>query len=115
MSTVIMMFILPLGITLYFFDKKSRAQNQETFNRFVQNIKDSDLSNREKLNRIDEMYYQNGYKCTYKSEETLTMEKKQFNLAVALISLGLAAYVGIILYLIYFKFFLKPEKITITL
>lgn len=115
MSTVIMMFILPLGIILYFFDKKSRKENHETFDNFVHNIKESDLSNKEKLDRIDEMYYQNGYKCSFKSEDTLTMEKKQFNLAVALISMGLAAYIGIILYLIYFKFFMKPEKITISL
>ena len=115
MTTVIMMFILPLGILIFFWDKKTEEQNREIFETFTQKIKNSDLSPKDKLIRIDEMYYKNDYTRVYMDETSLRFQKKHFNIGTLLISLGIGAYIGLFLYLMYYKFFLKPREITIKL
>ncbi len=110
-----MLFILPLGILLYLYDKKIHRQNLETFNEYVNKIKNSDLSNKEKLLKINEMYYENGYITVNQSETELLVEKKHFNLGLLFIYFGALTYFGLIFFYIYYKFFLKPEQIKITL
>ena len=115
MTTVIMMFILPIGIIIYFWDKKIEEQNREIFETFIEKIKNSDLQSKDKLLRIDEMYYKNGYTRIHIDENSLTQQKKHFNIGTLLISLGVGAYIGLFLYIMYYKLFLKPREIKITL
>lgn len=115
MTTVIMLFILPLGIVFYLFDKKIRRQNREIYENYTAVIKASDLSNQEKIEKIDEMYYHNGYRRVSVSDTTLVVEKKHFNLGVLFIFFGLLAYFGVIFFIIYYHFILKPERVEITL
>ncbi len=113
MSTIIMMFILPLGILVYLFEKRTHKKNLEMFESYIQKVKNSELPDEEKLNKIDHMYYNNGYKCKRLEEGVLLVEKKHFNLGVAFIFFGLFNYFGIAFYLIYYRFILKPESIKI--
>lgn len=115
MTTIIMLFILPLGIMLYFYDKKIHRENLETFDEYVEKIKNSDLSDEEKLLKINDMYYNNGYINIHKTDKELVVQKKHFNLGVLLMYFGALTYFGFIFYYIYYKFFLKPEQIRITL
>ncbi len=115
MSTVIMLFVLPLGIIVYIWDRKVQKENLDTFNSYIVKIKNSELEPKDKLLRIDEMLYNNGYNQAYMSEDSLTMEKKHFNVGALFISLGVAAYFGILAYMIYYKFFLKPNQISVCL
>ena len=113
MTTIIMLFILPLGIIFYFFDKKTKRENSELFKSYVNHVINSDLSKKDSLLKIDHMYYENGYNRVYISESKLIVEKKHFNLGVVFISFGLASYFGIIFYAIYYKYILKPDQIVI--
>lgn len=115
MTTIIMMFILPLSIVFYFFDKKIRRQNINLFENYVIKIKASDLSKKDKIDRIDEMYYQNGYRRTFKNDNTLITEKKHFNLGVMFIFFGIFNYFGVFFFLFYYRFILKPEQIKVLL
>ena len=115
MTTIILLFILPLGILLYFFDKKVKSENREKFAYYITQIKATDLEQKEKLRKIDEMYYQNGYKIISRTDEILIVEKKHFNLGILLIFFGTLAYFGLPLYYLYYRFLLKPEHIQITL
>ena len=108
-----MMFIFPIGVALFFFDRATRKMNRELFDNYVSKILNSDLPDPEKINRIDDMYYQNGYTRVAKNATGLTVQKKHFNLGVLLMLLGIAAYFGIIFYLVYYRYFLKPEMITV--
>ena len=90
-----MLFILPIGIIVYFFDKKVQKENQKKFD------------------KIDEMYYQNGYTIVSRTDRSLVVEKKHFNLGVLLIFFGALAYFGLPLYYLYYRFILKPKKTTI--
>jgi len=109
-----MLFILPLGIVFYFFDKKTRKINTKLFDEHVEKIKASDLTQKEKINIIDEMYYKNGYKIAHKTLDLLVVEKKHFNLGVLFIFFGLLSYFGLPLYYIYYRFILKPEEIRVS-
>jgi len=114
MTTIIMLFILPLGIIFYLFDKKTKKQNKKIFDEYVQKIQASELSQKEKVDTIDEMYYKNGYKTIQKTDDLLVVEKKHFNLGVLFIFFGLLSYFGLPLFYIYYRFILKPERIVIS-
>lgn len=109
-----MLFILPLGIAFFLFDKRTAKQNQQIFDTYVEKIKQSDLSKKEKIDKIDTMYYNNGYTRVSKTETLLIVEKKHFNLGVMFIFFGFFNYFGILLFLIYYKFIQKTKKIEIT-
>ena len=115
MTTILMLFILPLGIAFYFFDKRTRRENQIIFDTYIDKIKHSDLSDKEKLASIDHMYYENDYKRVFIDDRHLVVEKKHFNLGVLFIFFGVANYFGIVFFLIYYKYILKPQRLTIEL
>jgi len=110
-----MLFILPLGIVLYFYDKKINKQNIEIFDAYVNKIIKSDLDEKDKILKIDEMYYENGYVSVRQTEEELIFEKKHFNLGVLFIYFGIFTYFGLIFFYIYYKFFLKPQQLHVDL
>jgi hypothetical protein len=115
MSTIIMMFILPLGIVVYIWDRRNYAQSLEIFRNYILQISHTDLSDIEKIDRIDEMFYQNGYTRIERSDTRLVIEKKHFNVGVLFISVGALTYFGLFLYLIYYRFFLKPRRLRVDL
>lgn len=115
MTTIIMLFILPLGIILFFYDKKLQRQNRETFEQYVTKIQNSDLGTEEKLQHIDTMYYDNGFKIDQRNANTLRACKKHFNPGLLFIFFGVASYFGPPLYIIYYHFILKPDCVTIDL
>lgn len=115
MSTIIMLFILPLGILVYFWDRRNYGQNLDVFRDYCKQIADTDLTINEKMDRIDEMFYQNGYIRIERHGSRMVVEKKHFNIGLLFISLGALTYFGLIIYLIYYRFFLKPRKLIVDL
>lgn len=114
MTTIIMLFILPFGVLLYFIDKKTQKTNRANFEAYIAKIRASDFSQKEKLDMVDEMYYQNGYKIVSKTDDTIVVEKKHFNLGVLFIFFGLLNYFGLPLYYIYYRFILKPNQVSVS-
>ncbi|MDD2369662.1 MAG: hypothetical protein PHQ90_10195 [Sulfuricurvum sp.] len=115
MSTIIMLFILPLGIAVYFWDRRNYAQNLGVFRDYISQITHADLPDTEKMERIDEMFYQNGYTRIERTATRLIIEKKHFNIGVLFISLGALTYFGLFIYLIYYRFFQKPRRLSVDL
>ncbi|MDD3597170.1 hypothetical protein [Sulfuricurvum sp.] len=115
MSTIIMMFILPLGIAVYFWDRRNYAQNLQVFRDYSMLMRHADFSENEKMDRIDEMFYQNGYTRIERTAVRLVVEKKHFNIGVLFIAVGALTYFGLFLYLLYYRFFLKPRRLVVDL
>lgn len=115
MATVIMMFILPIGIIVFYWDLKNYAANIKFFDSHVSKIINLELDKAEKIDGIDKMFRQNGYATVSRTDTTLIVEKKHVNLGVPFIMLGLMAYIGIVVYLIYFYYFLKPRRLQINI
>lgn len=115
MSTIIMMFILPLGIIIYFWDRRNYAQNLQVFREYSVQIWHADFSENEKMDRIDELFYQNGYTRIERSGCRLAVEKKHFNIGLLFIAVGALTYFGLFIYLIYYRFFQKPRRLIVNL
>lgn len=115
MSTIIMMFILPLGILVYFWDRRNYAQNLTVFRDYISQMRHADLSDTEKMDRIDEMFYKNGYTRIERSGTRLMIEKKHFNIGVLFIAVGALTYFGLFLYLLYYRFLMKPRRLSVDL
>ena len=115
MSTILMMFILPLGIIFFFWDRKNYAQNLKTFSDYVEKISRADMASSEKIELIDEMLYQNGYNRVERTDGSLKVWKKHFNLGVLFIFVGIMTYFGLLFYWIYYRFLLKPDLLCIDL
>lgn len=115
MGTVIMLFILPLGVLIYFWDRRNYTQSLVMFRDYILQMKHSDLSDTQKMDKIDEMFYQNDYTRIERSDTHLIIEKKHFNIGVLFIFLGALTYFGLFIYLIYYCFFMKPRRLSVDL
>ncbi len=115
MSTIIMLFILPLGIIVYFWDRRNYAQNLEVFRDYISQMSHADFSDIQKMDKIDEMFYKNGYTRIERTDTHLVVEKKHFNIGVLFIFLGALTYFGLVVYFIYYRFFLKPRRLSVDL
>lgn len=78
MGTVIMLFILPLGVLVYFWDRRNYAQSLTIFLNYITQMSHTDLPDADKIAKIDEMFYQNGYTRIERSDTHLIIEKKTF-------------------------------------
>ncbi|WP_310439955.1 hypothetical protein [Sulfuricurvum sp.] len=115
MSTIIMLFILPLGILVYFWDRRNYAQNLLLFRDYISQMYYADLPQSDKMDQIDEMFYQNGYTRIERSESRLIVEKKHFNIGLLFISVGALTYFGLFIYLLYYRFVQKPRRLSVDL
>lgn len=115
MTTVIMMFILPIGIIVYFWDRKVYAKNMKEFHFHIMKIAELELERSEKIDIISKMFHQNEYTLVNRTDTSLIVEKKHINIGVPFIMFGLLAYIGLVLYFIYFYYFLKPRRLEINI
>lgn len=115
MSTVIMLFILPLGILLFFWDKKNYAQSLAVFRDYIVKMQHADLDDAAKMQRIDAMFYENGYRIVDHEATSLVAEKKHFNIGVLFIMFGLLNYFGLFGYVIFYRFCLKPRSLCVNI
>jgi hypothetical protein len=110
-----MMFILPLGILLFYWDKKNYAQSLAVFRDYIVKMQHADLDDAAKMQRIDAMFYENGYKIVEHEATSLVAAKKHFNIGVLFIMFGLLNYFGIFGYVIFYRFFLKPRRLCVNI
>ncbi len=110
-----MLFILPIGILVYFWDRRNEAQSMALFSDYIVKMQHADFDDSHRLRHIDAMLYENGYTIILKEERTLAAEKKHFNIGVLFILFGLLNYFGIFAYVIYYRFFQKPRRLCVDL
>jgi hypothetical protein len=110
-----MIFILPLGIITFFWDRKNYAQNLKTFNDYIEKISHADIASSKKIEMIDEILYQNGYIRIECTQSSLKVQKKHFNIGVLFIFVGLLTYFGLLFYWVYYRFLLNPNILCIDL
>lgn len=113
MTTIIMMFMLPIGIVTYFWDKRVYAQNLKMFTNYIDKIKAQNIENEEKMRKIDIMFYENGYEVLHESPSVLHVKKKYFNVGILFIIFGFLNYIGLVGYIIFYMYFLKPRVLEI--
>lgn len=116
MTTIIMMFALPIGIIIYFWDRKNSAATERVYKAFIDQVRSNRmLSDEEKLLRIDAMFYGNGYRTVLREPKKLIVEKKFLNLGILVIAFALLNLLGVILFIIHYFYLLKPLRKEIVL
>jgi hypothetical protein len=115
MSTVIMFFVLPIGILIFWWDRKNLAQSFEIFRDYIVKMQRTDFDDAHRMEHIDAMFYENGYQTASRKPTTLTVEKKHFNIGLLFIFFGLMNYFGIFVYIILYRFILKPHRLCVDL
>lgn len=115
MSTVIMMFVLPIGILVFFWDRRNHTQSLALFKAYIVKMQHADFDDAARMERIDAMFHENGYKIVAHEPRSLVAEKKHFNIGVLLIMFGLLNYFGLFGYVLFYRFFLKPRRLSVDL
>lgn len=110
-----MIFILPLGIIIFIWDRRNVAQSLALFGGYIVKMQHADFDDGRKMERIDAMFYENGYTTVLKATGRLTVEKKHFNVGILFILFGLLNYFGILGYLLYYRFLQKPRRLCVDL
>lgn len=115
MSTVIMLFVLPIGILIFFWDRKNHAQSLSIFGDYIVKMQHTDFDDVHRMEHIDAMFYENGYSIVSKEQSKLVVEKKHFNIGLLFIFFGLMNYIGIFVYILLYRFVLKPRRLCVDL
>jgi len=112
MTTIIMMFLLPIGLYTYFvIEKKTKREYQEVFDRFqTETASKSQLSDEAKLNLFEQMLLKNGYAIIDVNSSCVVGEKKVLSMAWIMMGLGLYI-IGLLFYLAYYFWFQKPHRV----
>jgi len=112
MTTILMMFLFPIGLYTYFvIEKKTKKEYQLVFDNFQKKTASSvKMSDEEKVYLFEQMLLQNGYSIVKINSSSVVGEKKV--LSMALIMMGLGIYiVGLFFYLAYYFWFQKPHRV----
>lgn len=59
-----LLFMFPFGVLICIWDRKSIADSMRLFNDYIIKMQHADFDNSHKMDRIDTMFYENGYKIT---------------------------------------------------
>ncbi len=111
MNTIIMIFALPIGLYLLMQEKKRMAAYQKIFDDFFAQVRaDDTLTDRQKLELVEEMLYKNSYKITHRDEKSIMGEKKIFSVGWMFVGIG-TLFVGLILYILYYLYFQPPHRV----
>ena len=112
MTTLLMMFLFPIGLYTYFvIEKRTKKEYQKVFDDFQEKMTlNSTLTAKEKINLFEQMLIQNEYEITSMTESRVTGKKKVLSMAFIFMGLGLYI-VGIFFYLAYYFWFQKPHKV----
>ena len=117
MNQILMLFALPIGIIFFMADRRQQEANRKIAETFIKEVKSSDgLGKRERLEHIRKMFELNRFTIEKIDGNTLIATRKHLNLGAAILSFALVPfYIGVLVFILWFVFFKKPERWEITL
>lgn len=112
MTTLIMLFLFPIGLYTYFvIEKRTKKEYQAIFDNFQSETSDNaNYTDTQKIERFEQMLLQNDYEIKELTQTSVVGEKKVLSLAFIFMGLGLYI-VGLFFYLAYFFWFQKPHRV----
>ena len=115
MSLVITLFSIPIGILLLINEYRNFHKYEAIFSDFLLEVQADDrLDDKAKLARLRAMLEHNYYQVLWISENQIAAEKKLFSPGWLSIGVGIA-FIGVLIYMIYYFKFQKPHMVTFTL
>ncbi|MDH5465054.1 MAG: hypothetical protein OEW60_05455 [Thiovulaceae bacterium] len=111
MSTVMMLFLFPIGIAFLIHELRDKKRYHFVFHDFFDEVQaNPSYSKQEKIEHVQKMLLHNEYHIVFKDDAEIIGERKILSVGMLFISLGLF-YVGLLFYLIYFFKFQKPHRV----
>jgi len=112
MTTILMLFMFPIGLYVYFGkEKKDRKIYQAVFDDFERKtVNRKNFTNETKIELFEKMLEQNGYKIVEVTPTTVKAQKKILSMGLMMIGTGIYI-VGLLFYLLYYFYFQKPHEI----
>ena len=109
MLAIVLIFLFPIGIVVYFFEKKLQEKNNDAFRKYIKNIQSRNITHDEKINKVKNLYLLNDYNIINVEKNKIVVSKKSVNFGIPLMLIGLLNYFGIIVFILYYKFMLKAK------
>ena len=108
--------MFPIGLYVYFGrEKKDKVVYQKVFDDFHEKtLANKNLTDKEKLQRFEQMLEQNAYEIVEVSEQRVVAKKKVLSMGLMMMGLGLYI-VGLFVYLLYFYSFQKAHEVVFEL
>ncbi len=103
---MILWIALIVGVIFVFKERRDRLENQRRFKEWLHRLDEAPLQERREA--AYQLYFQNGYEVDVLDERTLEVKKRHFRFGWALTGFGLLG-VGLVVYLIWYYWFQKPE------
>lgn len=104
MTTILLMFIFPIGAIFYYNERKNRGKYQAVFDDYIQKVDESpDFTDKQKIERVRDLFLTNRYEIRFQSEEEIIGERKIFSMGLLMM--------GLFFYVFYYFFFQKPHSI----
>ena len=108
MGTVVMIFILPIGLAFLYFERKDKPKYQAIFDTFIEEVHThEDYTDKEKIAHIDKMLHLNNYH-TVKTDSSIEGSRKIFSMGAIFVGLGFF-YIGALFYVLYVLYIKKPH------
>jgi hypothetical protein len=114
MTFLILLVAAAGGIVVWLYEKRLRQETLARFQTYIQEtLQNETLSEREKTERIVDLFIQNRFKILKQNDRILLVARREFSIGAALMWLSVAG-VGLIIYFIWY-FLKQPETLTIHL
>ncbi len=114
MTLLFLLIAAVAGVVVLLYEKRLREENlRKLQNYLVGVVQDETLPQRQKQQRIVELFTQNGYRIDDMGSTRLLASRREFSVGAALLWFALGG-VGLVLYLIYY-FVKRPETLEVDL
>ena len=110
--SVLIMVALPLGVYILIYEQKSDFRYPQIMHDFFIKVKNNkNLQSGEKIEKLKIMLIKNHFTIVEKTKNKISGDKKNLSLGWMTIGIGFA-YIGLLIYVIYYIYFLKPYRVT---
>jgi len=116
MTTIIMLFMLPIGLYVYYtVEKKDKRVYHAVFDKFyTETVNSKILTEHEKIIRFEQMLERNGYNIVKVTDSKVVAQKKILSMGLMMIGIGIY-FIGLLVYLLYYFYLQKPHEIVFAL
>lgn len=108
MGTVVMIFILPVGLGFLYVERKNQPKYQAIFDTFIEEVDTHEhYTDKEKLDHIARMFQLNNYTIE-RTSTSIEGRKRLYSVGAIFVGLGFV-YIGALLYILYIRYIKKPH------
>ena len=104
MTTILLMFMFPIGAVFYYNERKNRGKYQKVFDDYMHKVDvDTTLTHAQKIEQVRALFLANRYEVTFQDAQVIRAQRKIFSMGLLMM--------GLFFYVFYYFFFQKSHNI----